>query len=362
MFWSVPHPNIDNEYNERLTEEIGKLTDRAKKITERVNTSKSIKVAASARNSANYVNANIEKQETIVPVSDLIEKEIQTPMMRTPTNKSTDGERWISYGEGWYTIDHLTEKLGSAPSNPNFTTVSIPDDSPAPTIIENALNIMPGFLADKPYGTSSTPLKSIKKELICNDMNETPIKVNPKTIEQSKKYETSQTPPKIGQPKSKYATSLPHPKNNVEIETEPSHEHSINRTSLSHQKSNVAKESDARPSDTTLNYQNAEEILGEGSQTTLTKRLTNRLFSKENEKKDTMCFRALNLIRAIVIASFAINSSYKALQTEEVQCLGASPVYMACICFLALDIIVAFVKAFPKVLWICWDVKTWDPV
>jgi hypothetical protein len=84
-------------------------------------------------------------------MSVLIEKEIQTPMMRTPTNKSTDGERWISYGEGWYTIDHLTEKLGSAPSNPNFTTVSIPDDSPAPTIIENGLNIMPGVLADKPY-------------------------------------------------------------------------------------------------------------------------------------------------------------------------------------------------------------------
>lgn len=137
----------------------------------------------------------------------------------------------------------------------------------------------------------------------------------------------------------------------------------IQRASQSQVPSN-SKESNYRGSDATILRASAVDILGEGpdQHQTVTSTLLPKTLNSKSRLIFTSIFRIFNLIRAVAVASVGINYALNALRTPAIKSLGASPVYIANLVMLCLDIIIALIKAFPKVMWIFWDVTTWDPV
>ena len=86
---------------------------------------------------------------------------------------------------------------------------------------------------------------------------------------------------------------------------------------------------------------------------------------KENTPKSRYSlslFRFLNLLRSLVTTSYSIYELQKGLQNALLLEIGAYPILVAAMVMACIDVYIAFVRAFPKVLWICWDVSTWDPL
>jgi hypothetical protein len=83
---------------------------------------------------------------------------------------------------------------------------------------------------------------------------------------------------------------------------------------------------------------------------------------REKGKLGKKIFRIFNLLRSVAIALYIFVNSSKQLQNEDIIALGAKNVLIASIVFAGVDLLVAFVRCFPKLLWCFWDVKNWDPV
>ncbi|KAL2916452.1 hypothetical protein HK105_203885 [Polyrhizophydium stewartii] len=73
-------------------------------------------------------------------------------------------------------------------------------------------------------------------------------------------------------------------------------------------------------------------------------------------------FRWINFVRALATAGYSLHSAALALQNPYMTHLGANGFWITSIVFVAVDVVAAAIRAFPKTFWFCWDVRTWDPL
>ncbi|EGF80352.1 hypothetical protein BATDEDRAFT_24849 [Batrachochytrium dendrobatidis JAM81] len=89
-----------------------------------------------------------------------------------------------------------------------------------------------------------------------------------------------------------------------------------------------------------------------------------------SEIKDTLplsqkilkIFRWFNFLRSLCTAGYSLHTAIMALQNPYMIELHAVGFWAASIVFVIVDILVAALRAFPKTLWFCWDVRHWDPL
>ncbi|KAJ3049054.1 hypothetical protein HK097_009905 [Rhizophlyctis rosea] len=72
-------------------------------------------------------------------------------------------------------------------------------------------------------------------------------------------------------------------------------------------------------------------------------------------------FKIFNLARAVATGVYGIWEASRQLGDDAYVAVGARPLLGVTIFFLIVEILVAFVKAFPKSMWIFWNVRDWDP-
>ncbi|KAJ1340516.1 hypothetical protein BSLG_004901 [Batrachochytrium salamandrivorans] len=73
-------------------------------------------------------------------------------------------------------------------------------------------------------------------------------------------------------------------------------------------------------------------------------------------------FRWFNFLRSVATAIYSVYTAARELQNPYMIQLGASGFWIATIVFVVLDVVVAALRAFPKTLWVFWDVNGWDPL
>ncbi|KAH6588964.1 hypothetical protein BASA50_010385 [Batrachochytrium salamandrivorans] len=73
-------------------------------------------------------------------------------------------------------------------------------------------------------------------------------------------------------------------------------------------------------------------------------------------------FRWFNFLRSVATAIYSVYTAARELQNPYMIQLGASGFWIATIVFVVLDAVVAALRAFPKTLWVFWDVNGWDPL
>ncbi|KAJ3109409.1 hypothetical protein HDU97_006654 [Phlyctochytrium planicorne] len=73
-------------------------------------------------------------------------------------------------------------------------------------------------------------------------------------------------------------------------------------------------------------------------------------------------FRYFNLTRSVGTACLGIYEAGKTMNDPFTIALKGQGLMIALIIFNIVDLLVAFIKAFPRVLWFFWDVKDWDPL
>ncbi|KAI8906716.1 hypothetical protein EDD86DRAFT_248312 [Gorgonomyces haynaldii] len=97
-------------------------------------------------------------------------------------------------------------------------------------------------------------------------------------------------------------------------------------------------------SQTTLNPESIESILGETNNGSL--KLSSQDDNQARRKRIwNRLFRYLHLVRSIIVCGFGINAALKALKSDPVFKLGASPVFVANIVFLCFETGIAFFEA-----------------
>jgi hypothetical protein len=72
-------------------------------------------------------------------------------------------------------------------------------------------------------------------------------------------------------------------------------------------------------------------------------------------------FRILNFLRSLLTSVYSILSIVNIWNNPQYLDLGAKNFFYSVLAFACLDLLITIVKAFPNVLWLCWDVSTWDP-
>ncbi|KAI9354603.1 hypothetical protein DFJ73DRAFT_827144 [Zopfochytrium polystomum] len=72
-------------------------------------------------------------------------------------------------------------------------------------------------------------------------------------------------------------------------------------------------------------------------------------------------FRWFNLARSVATAVYSIHSCSIGLYDPYYVALNAQGLMVAMIFFSFVDVIVSFIKAFPKMFWCFWNVRNWDP-
>jgi len=80
-----------------------------------------------------------------------------------------------------------------------------------------------------------------------------------------------------------------------------------------------------------------------------------------SKKSGITIFKLFNVVRACGTCAFGVYEAYKGLNNAQYVEFGAEWLMIATMVFLFLDLVVAFVKAFPERLWVCWDVERWRP-
>lgn len=83
--------------------------------------------------------------------------------------------------------------------------------------------------------------------------------------------------------------------------------------------------------------------------------------ASDSEKWWTRLFRFINFLRAIGTTAYGIYTVVSVWNSPLYINLGAKAFLYASLAFLCIDLLMTFIKAFPSIFWICWDVKTWDP-
>ncbi|KAJ3219979.1 hypothetical protein HDU67_007712 [Dinochytrium kinnereticum] len=86
---------------------------------------------------------------------------------------------------------------------------------------------------------------------------------------------------------------------------------------------------------------------------------------KDGSRISRMIFRAFryfNLTRSVATCCFSVVTCARQLNDPYTIALNAQGLMIALIFFNIVDVLVAFIKAFPKVLWFFWNVKDWDPL
>ncbi|KAJ3049831.1 hypothetical protein HK097_009168, partial [Rhizophlyctis rosea] len=83
--------------------------------------------------------------------------------------------------------------------------------------------------------------------------------------------------------------------------------------------------------------------------------------NSEGGNKFTRVFRWFNLLRAVAAGTYGIYQAAKSMGDPVYEGVGARGLMIASIFFIVLEIVVAFVKAFPRMFWICWNSEGWDP-
>jgi hypothetical protein len=76
-------------------------------------------------------------------------------------------------------------------------------------------------------------------------------------------------------------------------------------------------------------------------------------------KRINQIFRYINLLRSIATSIYAIYQSVENLRDPIYVSAGATPLVIATLFFIGVDILISFIQAFPN-LWVFWDVKV-DP-
>ncbi|KAJ3382223.1 hypothetical protein HDU92_004879 [Lobulomyces angularis] len=84
----------------------------------------------------------------------------------------------------------------------------------------------------------------------------------------------------------------------------------------------------------------------------------NKILKKSLSKTIFIYF---NLIRACITSILTIMEAKRALSDVTYNSFNANWLMIATIVFASVDFFVAFIKAFPKSFWFCWDIKEFDP-
>lgn len=129
---------------------------------------------------------------------------------------------------------------------------------------------------------------------------------------------------------------------------------------------------------------NFGDILGENRRSSKSSSFNKALFANNNNDNDiivmggdgrdggkskkttskinsSLIFRLANLGRSIALAIYGTNiTQTQYLNNPIFQQLHAQPLFIATLIFLWLDVVIALIKTFPTVFWVCWDVKTFD--
>lgn len=83
--------------------------------------------------------------------------------------------------------------------------------------------------------------------------------------------------------------------------------------------------------------------------------------SSASTKSLVKYFRFFNFLRALGTSSYGIYMGVKALNSPTYNQMGAYSFLMASLAFLILDLVLTFVRTFPKTLWPFWNVANYDP-
>ena len=88
-------------------------------------------------------------------------------------------------------------------------------------------------------------------------------------------------------------------------------------------------------------------------------------FVEEQDGRDggrqwTRLFRFLNFIRALGTTSYGIFLVTNYWNNPLYTSLNSKPYFYASLTFLCIDLLFTFIKAFPVILWCCWNVKDWE--
>ncbi|KAJ3036303.1 hypothetical protein HDV00_002830 [Rhizophlyctis rosea] len=88
---------------------------------------------------------------------------------------------------------------------------------------------------------------------------------------------------------------------------------------------------------------------------------TSAVEASDKENNFARYFRWFNLARAIATGVYGIVEASRQLKDPVYGDVGARGLLIVTIFFILVEILVAFIKAFPQVLWIFWNTEGWDP-
>jgi hypothetical protein len=277
------------------------------------------------------------RQEPPVPVDDDLQYNLDLPL------SAEDANTWVVQGNGWVSIEYLKMQRRERESQNNTNKPISQSQDPILAVGRNSQNNQYAFKLfadDKPNIERLAGPGNLSQNKLGASSTIRPV-VGPR----------EKTLPALALGKPSSVSSLGLRENNPLAVQSPKVDSSPTRASSHVVNVPMGSATANRASVSSTKTLTAEHILGEKD--------PNLDHNNPDMKKSmySRVFRVMNILRAIVTCVYASKVAYDAYTNPKVKTLQAQGLYIAIMFFAVAELILTIVKAYPKNLWFCWDVR-----